>query len=174
MSVRSKPGHPLRPFLPGDTLALRELLAASVEELTQEDYDEDQRAAWVAVAEDAEAFRSRLEQATTLLVEVDGEPAGFASLKDNTILDMLYVHPYHAGTGIGTALCDALETIARARGAVAITAEASETSVMFFEDRGYEALQRNSVERLGEWLTTTTMRKTLKDEDGEDGDDRKA
>ena len=48
--------YPLRPFLPADPLALRELFAASVEELTQEDYDEDQRAAWVAFAEDAEAF----------------------------------------------------------------------------------------------------------------------
>lgn len=155
--------YPLRPFLPGDTLALRELFAASVEELTQEDYDEDQRAAWVACAADADAFRQRLEDATTLVIEVDGEHAGFGTLKDNTVLDMLYVHPYHAGSGIGSALCEALETIARGRGAEAITADASETAVMFFEGRGYEALQRNSVERDGEWLTTTTMTKKLKD-----------
>jgi putative acetyltransferase len=134
-------GYPLRPFLPGDTMALRELFAASVEELTQEDYDEDQRAAWVACAEDADAFRERLEQATALVVEIEGEHAGFGSLKDNSVLDMLYVHPYHAGEGI----------------------EASETAVMFFEERGYVALQRNSVERFGEWLMTTTMTKKLKD-----------
>jgi putative acetyltransferase len=160
--------HPLRPFLPGDTIALRELFAASIEELTQDDYDEDQRAAWVAGAEDADAFRERLEKATTLVVEVDGEHAGFASLKDNSVLDMLYVHPYHAGSGIGTTLCAALETIARARGTEAMTVEASETAVLFFEGRGYTALQRNSVERFGEWLTTTTMSKKLKDEPGED------
>lgn len=167
---------PLRPFLPADTLALRDLFAASVEELTQDDYDEDQRAAWVAFAEDAEAFRDRLEEATTLVVELDGEPAGFASLKENSILDMLYVHPYHAGTGIGTALCDALEKIAKARGAKAITVESSETAVEFFEGRDYEATQRNSVERFGEWLATTTMTKSLQeaarksDEDDDDGE----
>jgi len=167
-------GYPLRPFLPADTFALRELFAASMEELTQEDYDEDQRAAWVACAEDADAFRERLERATTLVVERDGEPAGFASLKDNTILDMLYVHPYHAGEGIGTALCDALETIAGARGAREISVDASETAVGFFEDRDYVQKQRNSVERYGEWLATTTMVKSLRDEaaiDDEDGDD---
>ena len=166
--------YPLRPFLPADTLALRELFAASVEELTQEEYDEDQRAAWVAFAEDADAFRERLEQATTLVVELDGEPAGFASLKDNTILDMLYVHPYHAGSGIGTSLCDALETIAAGRGAKDMTVEASETAVAFFEDRDYVQTQRNSVERYGEWLATTTMKKRLQDaarEDDEDGHD---
>lgn len=160
----NRSGYPLRPFLPGDTMALRELFAASVEELTQEDYDEDQRAAWVACAEDADAFRERLEQATALVVEIEGEHAGFGSLKDNSVLDMLYVHPYHAGEGIGSALCEALETIARGRGTDTITVEASETAVMFFEGRGYVALQRNSVERFGEWLTTTTMTKKLKDQ----------
>lgn len=166
--------YPLRPFLPADTLALRELFAASVEELTQEDYDEDQRAAWVAFAEDGEAFRQRLQEATTLVIDVDREPAGFASLKDDSILDMLYVHPYHAGLGIGSALCDALETIAKARGAAAITVEASETAVEFFEARDYTAMQRNSVERFGEWLATTTMKKQLNEDAvkrGEGSDD---
>jgi len=167
----TKTRYPLRPFLPADTLALRELFAASVEELTQEDYDEDQRAAWVAFAEDAEAFRERLEEATTIVIDVDREPAGFASLKDDSILDMLYVHPYHAGSGIGSALCDALETLAKARGAATITVEASETAVEFFEARDYTATQRNSVERFGEWLATTTMKKTLNDEPAERSED---
>ncbi len=153
--------YPLRPFLPTDTMALRELFAASVEELCQDDYDEDQRAAWVACAEDADAFRQRLERATTLIIEIDGEHAGFGSLKDNTHLDMLYVHPYFAGQGVGSALADALETIARGRGSESVTVEASETAVLFFEARGYQSLQRNSVERGGEWLTTTTMRRRL-------------
>lgn len=153
--------YPLRPFLPSDTMALRELFAASVEELCQDDYDEDQRAAWVACAEDADAFRQRLERATTLIIEIDGEHAGFGSLKNNTHLDMLYVHPYFAGEGVGSALADALETIARGRGSESVTVEASETAVLFFEARGYQSLQRNSVERGGEWLTTTTMTKRL-------------
>lgn len=169
--------YPLRPFLPADTLALRDLFAASVEELTQDDYDEDHRAAWVAFAEDADQFRQRLEEATTLVVELEGEPAGFASLKENSILDMLYVHPYHAGTRIGTALCNAVETIAKARGAKAVTVESSETAVEFFEGRGYVATQRNSVERFGEWLATTSMAKTLQEtvrKDDEDSDDGEA
>ena len=39
--------YPLRPFLPADTMALRDLFAQSIEELTAEDYNEDQRLAWV-------------------------------------------------------------------------------------------------------------------------------
>ncbi len=35
---------------------LAELFVASIEELTGEDYDEGQRAAWASTAEDIEAF----------------------------------------------------------------------------------------------------------------------
>ena len=153
---------PLRPFLPADTMALRELFAQSIEELTQDDYDEDQRAAWASAAEDAGEFAKRLGSATTLVVHVEGEHLGFASLKDNAILDMLYVHPHYAGEGIGSALCDAVEKIAAARGADALTVEASETAVLFFEARGYVPMKRNSVPVGDLWLTNTTMKKELR------------
>ena len=156
-----KPEYPLRPFLPADTMALRELFAQSIEELTQEDYDEDQRAAWAAAAEDAAEFAKRLGAATTLVIHAEGEHLGFASLKDNKLLDMLYVHPYYAGQGVGTALCEALEKIAAARGADAITVEASETAVLFFEARGYVPVRRNPVPAEDLWLTNTTMKKEL-------------
>ncbi|MGL4395831.1 MAG: GNAT family N-acetyltransferase [Hyphomicrobium sp.] len=152
---------PLRPFLPADTMALRDLFAQSIEELTADDYNEDQRLAWISKAEDAAAFAAHLGAMTTLVVHVEGEHLGFASLKDNTHLDMLYVHPHYAGEGIGTALVTALETIAKARGASALTVEASETAVLFFEARGYAPESRNSVPVGDEWLTNTTMKKTL-------------
>lgn len=153
--------YPLRPFLPADTMALRELFAQSIEELTAEDYDEDQRVAWASTAADAEAFAARLGGMTTLVVQVEGEYAGFASLKDNNTFDMLYVHPYFAGEGVGKALADAIETLARSRGATEITVEASDTAEPFFEGRGYQATQRNMVPRDDLWLTNTTMKKQL-------------
>jgi putative acetyltransferase len=153
---------PLRPFLPGDTMALRDLFAQSIDELTADDYDEDQRIAWAASAEDAEAFAQRLGQMLTLIVQIDGEYLGFASLKDNKIIDMLFVHPYYADEGVGTALVGALEKIAAARGAEAISADASETAQGFFAKRGYEAMQRNSVPLDDQWLSNTTMTKRLK------------
>lgn len=153
--------HPLRPFVPADTMGLRELFAASIEELTQEEYDEDQRIAWVSAAEDAQAFAKRLGSAVTLVVMIDGEYAGFGSLKDNTVIDMLYVHPWHAGEGVGSAIADALERIAAARGAGEISVDASDTAQIFFESRGYVATQRNSVPVDDQWLTNMTMKKKL-------------
>lgn len=159
--MTTRPTHPLRPFMPADTIGLRELFAQSIEELTQEDYDEDQRIAWASAAADAQAFAQRLAAMVTLVVQIEGEYAGFASLKDNRAIDMLFVHPYHAGEGVGTALCDALERIAAARGASEITVDASETAAPFFEDRGYVATRRNSVPVDDQWLANTTMTKKL-------------
>jgi putative acetyltransferase len=153
--------YPLRPFLPADTMALRDLFAQSIDELTVDDYDEDQRIAWAASAEDAAGFRARLAEALTLIVQLDGEYLGFGSLKDNKTIDLLYVHPDYAGEGVGTALADALEKIAKARGAEAVSVDASDTAVPFFERRGYIATQRNSVPLDDQWLSNTTMVKPL-------------
>jgi putative acetyltransferase len=153
--------YPLRPFLPADAMVLRDLFAQSIDELTADDYDEEQRLAWVATAEDANAFRDRLAAALTLVVQLDGEYLGFGSLKDNKTIDMLYVHPDFAGEGVGTALADALEKIADARGAEGVTVDASDTAVPFFERRGYVAAQRNSIPLDDQWLSNTTMVKRL-------------
>lgn len=152
---------PLRPLLPKDLSVLRDLFAQSIEELTQEEYTEEQRGAWMAQAVDAEAFGQRLTKATTLVVEIDGEPVGFGSLKDNRVVDMLYVHPYAARQGVGSALLDALERLAKGRGAGEVTVDASDTAQIFFEDRGYVAQSRNSVPVDDQWLMNTTMTKKL-------------
>ena len=104
----------------------------------------------------------RLAEQLTLVVEVDGEHMGFVSLKDNTIIDMLYVHPHYVGQGIGTALVEAVEKIAKGRGAKTITTDSSDTAQMFFEERGYVGKQRTTLAVEDELLSMTTMIKTLK------------
>lgn len=145
-------------------MGLRELFAQSIEELTQEDYDEDQRAAWAAKAADPQEFGERLASGTTLVVEIEGEYAGFGSLKDNRVVDMLYVHPYFAGQGVGSAIVDALEKLAKARGSEEVTADVSDAAQIFFEGRGYVAQSRNSVPLEDQWLMNTTMTKKLADQ----------
>ena len=97
----------------------------------------------------------------TLVVQVEGEYLGFGSLKDNKTIDMLYVHPDFAGEGVGTAIAGALEKIAGARGAEAVTVDVSDTAVPFFEGRGYVGAQRNSIPLDDQWLSNTTMIKRL-------------
>lgn len=155
----TQPG--LRPFLPADAPTLAALFRASVGELAAEDYDEDQREAWISAADNEAAFATRLAGALTLVALLGGEIAGFASLKDNTVFDMLYVRPDLAGQGVGSALADAIEKLAGARGAQKLTVEASDCARDFFAARGYVGQSRNTVTIAGEWLGNTTMIKEL-------------
>lgn len=156
------PKPALRPYLPSDQAAVELIFAASIAELTGDDYSEAQQEAWIAAAlDDADAFVARLVAQLTLIAVVGDMPVGFASLKDNAHIDMLYVHPHAAGQGAATALIDALEKLAVARGATKLTVDASDTARLFFTHRGYVAERRNTVTLGDEWLGNTTMTKLL-------------
>jgi putative acetyltransferase len=157
------PKPALRPFLEVDTPLLAAIFAASVLELTGDDYSEVQQEAWAAIAEDEEEFGKRLAGQLTLIATLQNSPVGFASLKGPDHIDMLYVHPSVAGQGVASILCDALEKLAGSRGAKSLIVDASDTAQDFFKKRGYVAKQRNTVTVNGEWLANTTMQKTLGD-----------
>lgn len=158
---QSLPTPALRPFLPADTPLLAAIFVAAIQELTGDDYGEAQQEAWAAAAEDEAAFGNKLAGELTLIATLQNSPVGFASLKGGNHIEMLYVHPSVAGQGVGAMLIDALEKLAGARGAKALSVEASDNALDFFKKRGYVANQRNSVQRHGEWLANTTMQKAL-------------
>jgi putative acetyltransferase len=161
MNGRATPQLALRPMLPTDVPLLTEIFRAAIEELAAEDYSEAQQEAWASAADDEEAFGRKLAGELTLVATYGGSPVGFASLADNTKIDMLYVHPAAAGQGAGAMLCDALEKLAVARGAKQLTVDASDTARAFFEKRGFTAKTRNTVTMGDEWLANTTMTKPL-------------
>ncbi|MGJ4939818.1 GNAT family N-acetyltransferase [Bradyrhizobium sp. HKCCYLS1011] len=155
------PRPALRPFLATDTPMLAAIFATSIQELTGDDYSEEQQEAWASVADDEAAFGKKLASELTLIATVQGSPVGFAALKGNDKIDMLYVHPSVAGQGVGALLCDALEKLAGGRGTKSMSVDASDSALEFFRKRGYVAQQRNSVTINGEWLANTTMKKEL-------------
>jgi putative acetyltransferase len=159
-------GHPLpklamRPMLPDDVPLLAEIFRAAIEQLAADDYSEAQQEAWASAADDEDAFGARLASELTLVATFGGAAVGFASLADNTRIDMLYVHPAASGQGAGAMLCDALEKLAAARGSKELVVDASDSARGFFQKRGYSAQSRNTVSLAGEWLANTTMKKTL-------------
>ena len=151
----------LRPYLPEDASRLAIIFRSAIMELTEDDYDDDQQEAWAAKADDGEAFAARLAAGLTLVAVVEGEPMGFATLKDNTHIDMLYVDPEIAETGVARLLCDALERLAQARGATSLTVDASDTALGFFQHRDYVAQRRNTVALGDVWLANTTLTKEM-------------
>jgi len=157
------PKPALRPFLAADTPVLAAIFAASIEQLTGDDYNEAQQQAWASAADDEAQFGKRLASELTLIATLQNSPVGFAALKGADHIDMLYVHPGAVGQGVASMLCDALEKLAGGRGAKSLTVDASDNAQDFFAKRGYAAKQRNTVTINGEWLANTTMQKMLAD-----------
>jgi putative acetyltransferase len=161
MTAAANPKLSLRPFLAADTALIAEIFRASVDELTAEDYSDEQREAWMSAADDEEELGVRLAGQLTLIGLMDGSPVGFASLKGGEDVDMVYVHPAAARHGVGSLLIEALEKLAAGRGARRLTAEVSDSAQDFFRKRGFVPQQRNTVQLGGEWLANTTMEKQL-------------
>ena len=155
------PAVGLRPYLPADAAMVAAIFVESIEGLTGEDYSEAQQQAWASLADDEMAFGAKLGKELTLVATLQSSPVGFASLKGADHIDMLFVHPSVAGQGVASMLIDALEKLAGARGAKALTVDASDTAEPLFRKRGYVPKQRNTVTLNGEWLANTTMQKTL-------------
>lgn len=161
MSAEANSQLALRPMLPDEAPLLAEIFRASIMELTGDDYTEEQQEAWAASADDEAAFADRLASEVTIVATMGGAPVGFASLETNEKIDFFYVHPAAVERGAGTLLAEALEKLAAGRGAEALSVDASDSAYDFFAKRGYAAQQRNSVRRGDEWLSNTTMKKTL-------------
>ncbi|MEN9708859.1 MAG: hypothetical protein RIQ68_1267 [Pseudomonadota bacterium] len=151
----------LRPYLSADAPILAAIYAAAIDELTAEDYTDEQRYAWIALAEDEQTFGQRLAASLTLVAIVEGEPVGFISLRDNLSIEHLYVSPNIIREGVATALCDALEKLATARGAQKLTVDSSDTAEPFFKQRGYVLQSRNTRIVDEQWLAYMTMIKEL-------------
>jgi len=161
MMGRASPPLALRPFLAEDAPLLAEIFRESVLELTADDYSEAQQGAWIASADDLDAFTKRLGGQLTLIATLQGSPVAFASLAASRKIDMLFVHPAAVGRGAATMLLDALEKLAVRRGTEKLTVDASDSARGFFEKHGYIAQQRNSISVGDEWLANTTLSKAL-------------
>lgn len=149
-----------RPMLPRDAEALAALFVESVLTLGEDHYSEGQLQAWASRAEEDD-FATRLAGMTTILAEAQGEIVGFAALKDDSHIDMLYVLPEAARQGIGAALVNVMELLAGKRGTETLTVDASDVALPLFEKLGYEAQMRKSVMIEDEWLANTAMKKVL-------------
>ena len=151
----------LRPYLAADAPRCAAIFRASIEEIASEDYSEAQCAAWAERADDEAGFGKGLAGMLTLLATEDGEIAGFASLKGDSHVEMLFVDPAYARRGVATVLLEALTKLARARGAKELTSDVSDTAKPLFDRLGFQSFRRNLVNKGEEWLGNTSMRKSL-------------
>ena len=89
-----------RPYLPSDASRCAAIFRDAIEFSAADGYDDDQRAAWAARADDEEAFGAKLAGQLTIVATLEGFVVAFASLKGSDRLDMLYVDPAAGRRGV--------------------------------------------------------------------------
>lgn len=146
----------LRKYESVDCPCLAQLFYDTVHTVNARDYSEEQLAAWADKAIDIEAWNRSFWEHHTYVAVRGGRIVGFGDIDDTGYLDRLYIHKDHQEEGIGTVLCDKLESMVNVK---KITTHASITARPFFEKRGYRVIREQQVERKGILLTNYVMEK---------------
>lgn len=147
----------IRPYRPGEELALHALFHASVHQLAMEHYSPEQLQAWAPLEFDADLWCERIRRNQPWVAE-DGEGLlGFADLQDTGHIDQLFVAAHAARRGVGSALLRLLIKLGRERGMRQLTADVSLTAERLFLRHGFELLERQHPLRDGVMLANARM-----------------
>ena len=130
----------VRPATCEDHDALPALHTAAVEAFGPDGYDETQVETWAKTGERSpEDYDTDAADEHFTVALREGEVAGFGHLVPEVgEIHAVYVHPDHAGRGVGSALLAELEGYARGDGVSGLALQSSLNAVEFYERAGYE------------------------------------
>jgi putative acetyltransferase len=151
----------VRPYAAADLDRLIALFGNSVRTIARRDYTLDQVLAWAPEEIDREGWAMRLAASDTWVATHGDCVAGFTSLQPNGHIDLLYVDPDFQSRGVASMLLRRLDGSAEARGMVRLFTEASITARHFFERRGFQTIEMQTVRRRGQELINYRMERWL-------------
>lgn len=165
MSVGSLPTSVMQVHVRTATVDDRDRLASvhaeAVRGVPPGAYDRRQLAAWDH-DRDPRDYPVGDPDRPVLVAERDGTVVGFGvATHEASELAALYVHPDHAGQGVGSALLAGLEGRLAARGAGSVRVVASLNAAGFYEGAGYRRVGGTTVEYEGVELPCTVLEKEL-------------
>lgn len=145
----------IRRYREPDLMELTVLFYDTVHKVNVKDYTEEQLNAWAPGQVDLEVWNRSLQEHFSVVAVEQGILVGFGDMDESGYLDRLYVHADYQGKGIGTKICNRLEQTVQGD----IITHASITARPFFENRGYQVVREQQVERQGVFLTNYVMEK---------------
>ena len=117
--------------------------------------------AWAPDEIDARQWTHRFDNKAVWVADLDGTPVGFVDVARDGLIDMLYVHADHQGSGIASLLLRTVEASARTHGLLRLFTEASITARPFFEHRGFRVIATAAGDALGAGILNYRMDKAL-------------
>lgn len=145
----------IRKYQSSDCKALADLFYHTVHTVNAKDYTKEQLQVWATGQVDLENWDQSLQEHFSVVAVENENILGFGDIDRTGYLDRLYVHGDYQGKGIATAICNQLEQAVQGN----IITHASITAKPFFEQRGYEMIKEQQVERQGIFLTNYVMEK---------------
>jgi len=149
-----------------DARGILEAHHSAVHETAAKDYPLEILRCWSpAVTTDRidQYVRSALPNETTVVAEVKGRVAGFGVIvESHNELRAVYVAAEFGNRGVGSALLQELERMAREKGCGELHMDSSLTASPFYRRHGYEELGRaDHALSTGEKMACVRMRKVL-------------
>lgn len=151
----------LRDYTGADARATLDVFLRAVRVTAGRDYTAEQVRAWAPDDVDPGAWAARRAGARTRVAVRDDVVVGFTDVDAAGYVDMLFVDPGAARTGVARALLDWAVRTARADGATELTTHASITARPFFAAHGFEVVAEQHPVRRGVALTNYRMRRPL-------------
>ncbi|MGJ5676197.1 MAG: GNAT family N-acetyltransferase [Nostochopsis sp.] len=137
----------IRKFHHQDTQEIMQLFYDTVHNINIRDYTSEQVNAWAPQYMDYRRWNEHLHSKMSYVAELDGQIIGFAQLEPDGHIDCFYCHKDFQGIGVGSKLLDTLQTQAKALGIKRVFAEVSITAKGFFEHKGFQVTNQQTVER---------------------------
>lgn len=155
------PPAPIRAFQPGDLPLLWRVFHASVHGLTGAHYTRAQQVAWAPDHGFTPEWAARVSANRPWVAEQGGRIVGFADLQADGLIDMCFVAPEAARTGVGSALMACLADRATRAGLDAMHAQVSLSAEAFFRRQGFARLASHARMLRGQSLRYSEMRRPL-------------
>lgn len=145
----------IRKYQSSDCKSLADLFYHTVHTVNAKDYTKEQLQVWATGQVDLENWDQSLQEHFSVVAVENEKILGFGDIDRTGYLDRLYVHGDYQGKGIATAICNQLEQAVQGN----VITHASITAKPFFEQRGYEVIKEQQVERQGIFLKNFVMEK---------------
>jgi len=146
----------IRPAITSDATAVAELFRRAVQHISNRHYSEQEKSAWLQVADDAGFWQQRIDSGNVSVATHNGRVLGFIEYQpEQSHLNCLYTDPCHQRQGIATALLNAV--LPSADSGKTITVDASKAAAAFFQNQGFVLQHENQIPRNGTVLTNYCM-----------------
>ena len=120
-----------------DIDAIAILYRDTINAINAKDYSKEQIQVWASTYSNQHAWAKRMEEQQFYVAIIKDIIVGFASIDNNSYLDLLYVHKDFQRQGIASSLLEVTEKAAKEMGFKEITVQASVTAVPFFLARSF-------------------------------------